>query len=67
MDLEKDILELDIGLLVKESIMEALDGEELDEFVAEYLEQLAQEQIESIKVYELIGKEWKWVMKIKKY
>lgn len=59
MDLEKDILELDIGLLVKESIMEALDGEELDEFVAEYLEQLTQEQIESIKVYELIGKEEK--------
>lgn len=57
MDLEKDILELDIGLLVKESIMEALDGEELDEFVTEYLEQLTQEQIESIKVYELIGKE----------
>lgn len=67
MDLEKDILELDIGLLVKESIMEALDGEELDEFVTEYLEQLTQEQIESIKVYELIGKEGEWVMKIKKY
>lgn len=59
MDLEKDILELDIGLLVKESIMEALDGEELDEFVAECLEQLTQEQIESIKVYELVGKEGK--------
>lgn len=54
MDLEKDILELDIGLLVKESIMEALDGEELDEFVAEYLEQLTQEQIDSIRVYEPI-------------
>lgn len=37
--------------------MEALDMEELvelDEFVAEYLEQLTQEQIKSIKVYEPI-------------
>ena len=37
--------------------MEAFDGEELielDEFVAEFLEQLTQEQIESIKVYEPI-------------
>lgn len=57
MDLEKDIFELDIGLLVKESIIEALYGEELDEFVAEYLEQLAQEQIESIRVYEPIIEE----------
>lgn len=53
MDLEKDIFELDIGLLVKESIIEALEGEELDEFVAEYLEQLTQEQIDSIRVCEL--------------
>lgn len=30
---------------------------EVDKFVAEYLEQLTQEQIESIKVYELVGKE----------
>ena len=37
--------------------MEAFDGEELielDEFVAEFLEQLTQEQIESIRVYEPI-------------
>lgn len=52
MDLEKDIFELDIGLLVRESIIEAFVMEELDEFVAEYLEQLTQEQIESIQVYE---------------
>lgn len=57
MDLEKDIFELDIGLLVRESILEALDGEELDEFVAEYLEQLTQEQIDSIRVYELTEEE----------
>lgn len=55
MDLEKDIFELDIGLLVKESIIEALnESVELDEFVAEYLEELTQERIESIKVYEPI-------------
>lgn len=54
MDLEKDIFDLDIGLLVKESIIEALDGEELDEFVTEYLEQLTQEQINSIRIYEPI-------------
>lgn len=57
MDLEKDIFELDIELLVKESIIEALATEELvelDEFVTEYLEQLTQEQIESIRVYEPI-------------
>lgn len=54
MDLEKDIFELDIGLLVRESILEAFGMEELDEFVAEYLEQLTQEQIESIKGYETI-------------
>lgn len=60
MDLEKDIFELDIELLVKESIIEALATEELvelDEFVTEYLEQLTQEQIESIRVYELIIEE----------
>ena len=57
MDLEKDIFELDIGLLVKESIIEALDGVELDEFVAKYLEQLKREQIDSIKVYEPITEE----------
>lgn len=54
MDLEKDIFDLDIGLLVREIIIEAFAMEELDEFVAEYLEQLTQEQIESIKVYEPI-------------
>ncbi len=40
--------------------MEALDGEELielDEFVAEFLEQLTQEQINSIRVYEVIIEE----------
>ena len=40
--------------------MEDIDGEELielDEFVAEFLEQLTQEQIESIRVYELIIEE----------
>ena len=58
MDLEKDIFELDIGLLVKESIIEALnESVELDEFVAEYLEELTQERIESIKVYEPIIEE----------
>lgn len=60
MDLEKDIFELDIELLVKESIIEALATEELvelDEFVTEYLEQLTQEQIESIRVYELTKEE----------
>lgn len=30
---------------------------ELDEFVAEFLEQLTQEQIESIRVYELTKEE----------
>lgn len=57
MDLEKDIFELDIGLLVRESIIEAFGMEELDEFVAEYLEQLKQEQIDSIRVYELTEEE----------
>lgn len=33
------------------------DSVELDEFVAEYLEQLTQEQIDSIRVYELITEE----------
>lgn len=36
MDLEKDILELDIGLLVKQSIMEALDDENVSKEVIEY-------------------------------
>ena len=57
MDLEKDIFELDIGLLVRESILEAFGMEEVDEFGAEYWDQITQEQIESIKVYELIIEE----------
>lgn len=36
MDLEKDILELDIGLLVKESIIEALADEDVSKEVVEY-------------------------------
>lgn len=36
MDLEKDILELDIGLLVKESIIEALDDGNASREVIEY-------------------------------
>lgn len=33
------------------------DSVELDEFVAEYLEQLTQEQIDSIRVYEITAEE----------
>lgn len=36
MDLEKDILELDIELLVKESIMEALDDSNISREMIEY-------------------------------
>lgn len=44
MDLEKDILELDIGLLVKESIMEALDDNNISREVIEYfLDQTAED------------------------